>query len=207
MAGYKYTGNLSLNQLLNMDPEQLLNLPKPALREATSRLASAANKRIKRSGKEPSPAVKQAKRGGAFSTKGKDVISLRNEFVRAKRFLSDRTSTAKGWRDFKKETAKKLKDAGWNVNPDNVGEMLDKFDKLTQADGEVLDRGHRYKYLRELTENVTDREGNATDEEKDGSAILDALASALRDLEYSGLDYDTEDYSNAGGVSQFFELL
>ena len=70
---------MSLEDLLNIDPEQLLNMPKPALREAVSRMADASNKRVRRvlyNQDYPSPAIRQARKGGKFTTKDKDITAL-----------------------------------------------------------------------------------------------------------------------------------
>lgn len=70
------------------------------LRQIVTRLASAANKRLRRAEQAQldSPAVKEAlESGGKFTAKGKGLEGLKAEFVRLKTFLQDKTSTIKGW--------------------------------------------------------------------------------------------------------------
>ena len=70
------------------------------LRQIVTRLASAANKRLKRAEQAnlDSPAVKEAlESGGKFTAKGKGLEGLKAEFVRLKTFLQYKTSTIKGW--------------------------------------------------------------------------------------------------------------
>ncbi len=208
MASYKYTKGISLAELANMDPSKLLNLPLPALREATRRLADAANKRVKRAGtSNVSPAIRQAKRGGKFSTRGKDIVSLRNEFRRASEFLQAPTSTSKGWEKAQEQLFQKMQDAGYNVRPDQMGQMLDLFDKIKEADSSAGTKGEKYKYLRELTEMVEepetdkDREMSSAETVQRGRDIIDALERALEEFGYG------EPGGDSSGVSAFFESL
>lgn len=210
MASYKYTRGISLAELANMDPSKLLNLPLPALREATRRLADAANKRVKRAGtSNVSPAIRQAKRGGKFSTQGKDVVSLRNEFRRAAEFLQAPTSTARGWEKAQEQLFQKMQDAGYNVYPDQMGRMLNLYDKIKETDSSAGTKGEKYKYLREMAEMAEEQE---TDEGREMSAqeriqrgrdIIDALENALEEL---GMGYG-ESGGDSSGVSSFFESL
>lgn len=212
MSSYKYTRGESLNALLQMDPNRLMSLPAPALRETVKRLADAANKRVRAQAGDPSPAIRQAQRGGKFSTRGKDVQALRSEYLRARRFLSSPTSTKKGWNAYKKEVGQALRDEGWHISSDQIGEAINLFEKLTQADEEVLDRATRYKYLRDLADMTVeldsdDPEGATQAEPRDGKEILSALATALAETGYSGGDDDGSHGDSDGGVSQFFNLI
>ena len=76
------------------------------LRQIVTRLASAANKRLRRAEQAnlDSPAVKGAMdSGGKFTAKGKGLEGLKAEFVRLKTFLQDKTSTIKGWQAEQKQ--------------------------------------------------------------------------------------------------------
>lgn len=76
------------------------------LRQIVTRLASAANKRLRRAEQASldSPAVKEAlESGGKFTAKGKGLEGLKAEFVRLKTFLQDKTSTIKGWQAEQKQ--------------------------------------------------------------------------------------------------------
>ena len=96
----------SIGDISNMSIEELNAMDRPTLAKAVSRLASAANKRLKRfeSSDLESPATKSVeKSGGKFSTRGKTLNQLRSEFIRAKNFLGNKTSTRRGYKAFKKE--------------------------------------------------------------------------------------------------------
>lgn len=208
---YRYTGGLSLDDLLDIDPEQLMNMPEPALREAVSRMSQAANKRIRRASKAayPSPAIQAAKRGGEFSVKDKDITALRNEYTRARGFLGNKLSTASGYREMQREVKAELKNKGYNVNLKDVPKMIDAYQKLTQEDGTVLTRGERYKYLRELGESVVIKSDDKTktslkdEAEATGKALLDLLADKLGDLDEGGNEFESDD----GSVARFFREL
>lgn len=208
---YRYTGGMSLEDLTNLDPEELLDMPEPALREAVSRMAQAANKRIRRASKQEyvSPAVQAAKRGGEFSVKDKDITSLRNEYTRARGFLGNKLSTASGYREMQREVKAELKNKGYKVNLKDVPKMIDAYQKLTQEDGSVLTRGERYKYLRELGESIVIKSDDKTktalkdEAEATGQALLDLLADKLGDLDEGGEEFA----SDVGSVAGFFREL
>lgn len=200
---YRYTGGLSIEDLLDIGPERLLDMSKAELKETVSRLGQAANKRIKRASKleYPSPAITAAKRGGKFSVADKDIIALRNEYIRAKTFLTNPLSSSAGYRNIQKQIQEKLKKEGYTIKQKDLPEMISKYHALTDEDGTVLTRGERYKYLREMGKLA----GAETheDAEKTGAAILDRLADELTDLGLSGEEgYEYDD----SGVSRFFEL-
>lgn len=76
------------------------------LRQIVTRLASAANKRLRRAEQAnlDSPAVKEAiESGGRFTSRGKGLEGLKAEFIRLKAFLQDKTSTIKGWQAEQKQ--------------------------------------------------------------------------------------------------------
>lgn len=80
------------------------------LKKEVSRLASMANKRLKRLEKNELtdlPAYKSWHDNGhiKFSVKGKDYNQLQSEFWRLKRFLDDKTSTVRQANKFLKEMA------------------------------------------------------------------------------------------------------
>lgn len=79
-------------------------------RKEVSRLASMANKRLKRlerNGLQMLPAYQKWQENGAikFSVKGKDYNQLQSEYWRLKNFLDNRTSTVRGANSFLREMA------------------------------------------------------------------------------------------------------
>lgn len=107
MRSKRYGEGLSVQDILNLDTRKLTD---DQLRAVTTRLASAANKRIRRMEKAgtESPALKNVKRsGGDFSTKGKDAKGIRSEFKRAKGFLQSKTSSLRGYKKVKTASPKR----------------------------------------------------------------------------------------------------
>lgn len=100
----------SVEELLKLgsDYNRYRRLTEPTLRKVVNRLASAANKRLRRmeNAGEASPAYKEVQAsGGKFSTAGKTLEGLRREFLRAKQFFEDKTSSLQFWRKVKDTAA------------------------------------------------------------------------------------------------------
>ena len=115
--------NVSIETLLNMSDDELLNLAKRGLdrkslgeekyvkmhrsqfAQITSRLVSVANKRIRQLGKSElgrsSPAyayIEKMSPDMKFSVKSKEWNQLRNTMKEVKEWLNYKTSTIKGWK-------------------------------------------------------------------------------------------------------------
>lgn len=112
MAEWSVKGK-SIEDIQNLSPIDFLSLQGKELRETVSRLASAANKRLKRmeqSG-ETSPAKEKVERsGGKFSVAGKSDEQVRAEYLRAKMYLEDKTSSLRGWHTVQREATRKLEE-------------------------------------------------------------------------------------------------
>lgn len=154
MATYK--------QILAMDEKQWLSLSEQEMRKATKILVDVAAKRIKRleavaDVEGSSPALAKVDRGGKFSTKGKNLNQLRQEFIRVKGFLQAESSTVKGFKKIKKEIRKKLKQHGIELTVKNYKKFFNiyrkyaEFDKMVNKDAEF-----KYTVMREIAEYVDD---------------------------------------------------
>lgn len=109
-----------LSEIREYSLSKVMSMSRRELAKATSTLAQAGNKRLKRFQEKniTTPATEYIKKhGGRFSTKGKDLEQLREEFQRAKDFLSKETSTIKGFRSWENKIADTLKtNAGIDYN-------------------------------------------------------------------------------------------
>lgn len=109
-----------LSEVRDYTLTKVMSMSRKELAKATSTLAQAGNKRLKRFQEKniTTPATEYIKKhGGRFSTKGKDVKALREEFQRAKGFLDSETSTIKGYRAWESKIAETLKtNAGIDYN-------------------------------------------------------------------------------------------
>ena len=144
----------SINDIMEMGIEEFSNLTKPQLREAVSRLASAANKRLKRVSKDDivSPAQMEAiDSGGKFSTRGKNEIELQVEFRRVSNFLRDKTSTVTGARQLEEEVREELKKRyGIGIDKNNFRDMLKTFKTLYEESPSTQARKLRYGKLKDF---------------------------------------------------------
>ena len=100
-----YTVNLkgtSADELTNLSATQIKQYDRRNLAKIVTKLASAANKRVKRlegSGYN-TPALRQASKGKHFGSKDKNLKQLRSEYKRVSGFLKSETSTVKGYKSF-----------------------------------------------------------------------------------------------------------
>ena len=101
-----------LSEVRDYTLTKVMSMSRKELAKATSTLAQAGNKRLKRFQEKniTTPATEYIKKhGGRFSTKGKDVKELREEFQRAKGFLESETSTITGYRAWESKITETLK--------------------------------------------------------------------------------------------------
>ena len=137
---------LKISDILNIDLDAFNKLNEKELRSLTSRLVSAGNKRIRRLAEHDinSPAMQGLGNEKAFSTKLPSDLSnqqkvnrLRNEFARARSFLTSETSTIGGYKKFVKRTKERLsKELNMPVKTIekklNVGKMFDLLHKAQE---------------------------------------------------------------------------
>lgn len=144
----------SIGDIMDMGIEEFSNLSKSQLREAVSRLASAANKRLKRVSKDDivSPAqIEASESGGKFSTKGKSEIELQVEFRRVSNFLRDKTSTVTGARQLEDEVRTELrKRYRIGIDKSNFRDMLKTFKTLYDESPSTQARKLRYGKLKDF---------------------------------------------------------
>lgn len=148
-TGYDVTGK-SVNDLLNMESREfsLVSQDRQALSRVVSRLASAANKRLKRmkTKGESSPALIRAmESGGKFSVKGKSLNELKKEFMRVKSFLQDKTSDLKQWKKLKKKLQESLGKSGIVIDETKVGKVIHIYEEVRKKNPEVSAREFKYK--------------------------------------------------------------
>lgn len=95
---------VTVEDIINMNPEDLQKLSKSNLSKVVSRVVSATNKRVTAVEKAnlPNEIIKESvgKRGVRLSVKGKDVVGLMQEWVSAKKVLSTEKTTVKGTKEY-----------------------------------------------------------------------------------------------------------
>lgn len=174
---------MTIEDIMGMDLDDFNKLSERDLRAVTSRLVSASNKRIRRLEKYDikSPALYNLGTDYRFSTKlpkGTDasqrVNKLRQEFARARTFLSSRTSTISGYKkyvsDIREEIRKSTgvsKKAMKNVDLSKAFERLHKLQESGKIPSSTGVKGsskgsiHARDYIIEQmvkNPNITDEE-------------------------------------------------
>lgn len=104
---------LKVSDIIDMDWDSLNKLSGKELKQLTSRLVSASNKRIKRLeqtklGKSSFAYQSVEERGRKFSVRGLNTNEVRTEFANARRFLNMKTSTVKGWKEYREDMNERL---------------------------------------------------------------------------------------------------
>jgi len=103
---------MTISDIMGIDLETFNKMGEKDLRAITSRLVSASNKRIRRLEKNnvSSPAYRSLGSDKRFSTKlpsgtskQQRVNKLKQEFARARSFLSSKTSTMKGYNQYQQQ--------------------------------------------------------------------------------------------------------
>lgn len=158
-TGYSVTGK-SVNDLLNMESREfsIVSQDRQALSRVVSRLASAANKRLKRMQvqNESSPALIRAmESGGKFSVKGKSLSELKKEYMRVKGFLQDKTSDLKQWKKLKKKLKESLNKSGITIDENKVGKVIHIYEEVRKKNPEVSAREFKYKIF-ETVQTMSD---------------------------------------------------
>lgn len=154
---------MTLRSIAEFDPTQS-KLTKRSLSELTSRLVSAANKRLRRMEKsgvsDYSPAYRGRVKKGEdlarrFSVRGKSYKEIQDEFIKAKQFLFERkTSTIAGALEVKSDLEKRLGRAFTSKEEANA--YWDKVKEL-EARG-VLNEGYTSGQLQRDVASMLDEE-------------------------------------------------
>lgn len=187
---------MKLPDILTMDWEDVRGLSRRELSKVVSQMASAANKRLRRfeAKNEVSPAYRYAEKAGDFSVAGKNLNQLRSEYVRAKTFLQQETSSLRQWERVKRETVQTLNDMGVNIPKEDIGEVMRVYGKVKSEFPDLTDSQIYAPAIQNIYEQI--QEGT------DPSQII----NDTRNMMVKGYE-NRESFNNAfntGGVSDFF---
>lgn len=129
---------MNVQDILNLDISEISKMDRKTLAKTVSTLASAGNKRVKRLKNKgiETPALRGLeKTGGNLSVKGKDVNALRKEFMRAKTFLTAKTSTFKGYKAVQKEFEERI---GGKLTPEQTKRFWSAYNKANEREPNFL---------------------------------------------------------------------
>jgi len=153
----------SIRDIMRMSIDDFQRYSPTEQRELVSRLASAANKRIRALEKRGSntPALINIKMsGGKISVRGKEGETLISEFFRARSFLKSPTSTVKGWNKVLKGVEKAFNEMkgiylpGTDIKYSNamMGNAFALYDILSRTDPILMQGKEKYKIASKIAE-------------------------------------------------------
>lgn len=172
---------MTIQDILDIDIDTIVRMKEKDLKQISSRLVSASNKRIRRlkSDKtgwgEISPALTDVKQ--QFSIANKTRQQTLREFVKMKRFLSAKTSTFKGWKEVRTSMFKKV---GGNIDVDQYKEFWKTYRKFeeTHKGGMVA-----------VQYGLDQKFGNVVKGKKVSERILEFLKKEFDEMANSGMSF------------------
>lgn len=181
----------SIKDIMSIDPKDILKMNRKELSIYTSRLASAANKRLKRMyGKEVN---KRDYKKIKFSVKGKNINQLRAEYARAKSYLQSNHSLS-GMKKTKKKVISGLKKQGVKITGKQYNKFWSVYQRLKEVDPKVSSYIYKYMSMRDIADYINDNPTASIDEVIDGMmADLNRHYEEQKEQEYDG------------GFSEFFD--
>ena len=160
----RIASGLSIQDIMSMDMKKFESYSLKEQKEITSRLASAANKRLKTFERKEivNPAVlKMQMEGGKISVKNKTQDELKEEYFRAKTFLKSKFSTQKGYKQY----MEKLNDS-LNIDQKGIYKGMDAsllystafayYDALQDISPSIQNVKDKYKIANKIAEFMQD---------------------------------------------------
>lgn len=189
---------LSIKDIMNMDWNTLNKLDTKDLKQLTSRLVSASNKRIRRLektayGTESYAYQSVQERGRMFSVRGKTANQLKNEFKLASNFLKFKTSTVTGWKKHRGKVEQQLSDVTGGESQTWSDSTTKKFWKvyrrMEENHGGTFSKGDSSR-IQQMIANVF----NTNDKRHGIDYFSDIVESKYEELYEAEEDDDIDDY-------------
>lgn len=189
---------LSITDIVSMDWDRLNKLTEKDLRSLTNRLVSASNKRIRRLEKTTRGTSSFAyqsvqERGRKFSTRGKNVNQLKQEFKLAKQFLGYKTSTVKGWKEYRTKVEQRTGYATEGESLDWSERTWSKYWKVyrrfEETHGGTFKKGDSDRIQQMLTEIM-----DSSDKRRSADSFQRMIEDEYEDMYESEEDEDIDDY-------------
>ena len=181
-----------------MDWEQLNNLTESEMKQITSRLVSASNKRIKRleqttMGTSSFAYQKVESRGKKFSVRGKNLNQVKQEFKLAKQFLQYKTSTVSGWKKYRSKMEQRVSGETYGESQQWKDATWKKFWKVyrrfEETNGGTFKKGDSDRIQQMLHEIFTNE-----DKRHSVDYFSDVLDEKYNDLYEEETEDDIDDY-------------
>lgn len=154
---------MSVQDVLNMPISRFQNYTPTEQREIVSRLASAANKRLRTLEKgniNNSATLRLYQSGGKISVRGKAGSELTKELIRAREFLTNKFSSKKEWNKTIKNIKNKNADFS-GMNESDIARAFAAYDLARETDAELVNKINKYTLMDfidglQFIEGVTD---------------------------------------------------
>ena len=177
----RVASGMSVKDVLNMPVSKLSSYTPAEQREIVSRLASAANKRMRTLEKNNinnSALMRLNNSGGKISVKGKSGDDITREFIRARDFLNNKFSKTSYW----KKTVKNIKNKSSlsDMPEEQVSNAFSMYDMIRETDAELVNRLNKYE-LMDYIDGLTMIEGITNPDE-----------IRLRVIEYARAEYERQ---------------
>ena len=177
----RVASGMSVKDVLNMPVSKLSSYTPAEQREIVSRLASAANKRMRTLEKNNinnSALMRLNNSGGKISFKVKSGDDITREFIRARDFLNNKFSKTSYW----KKTVKNIKNKSSlsDMPEEQVSNAFSMYDMIRETDAELVNRLNKYE-LMDYIDGLTMIEGITNPDE-----------IRLRVIEYARAEYERQ---------------
>lgn len=188
---------LSINDIMGMSWDDLNKLDVRDLKQVTSRLVSAANKRVRRLSKTERGTSSFAyqtveNRGRNFSVRGKDTNAVRQEFSLAKNFLRMKTSTVKGWKEYRESVESRT---GYATSGESLNwsertwkKYWKVYRRFTETHGGTYKKGDSDRIQQMLTEIM-----ESNDKRRSADTFQRMIEDEYQSMYESQDDFDIED--------------
>ena len=186
MARERIATGLKVDDIIKMPISKFAEYSEKQQKELTSRLISAANKRIKKfeAKGESSPAIRKLKESGdKLSVRGKTGKDITNEFIRARDFLRNRFSKISEYKKTIKHISKRMKQSQKVISL-----TFDMYDELREYDSNLVGQVEKYKELDRISRYLEETNLSRTE-------IIDKELQYLESL-YKKRQSKTDTYDN-----------
>lgn len=176
---------MTVKELLKLTAKEVQEMTPSQMRKAIKALGGAVRKRAQRLRKKDyyTPAMRRLQEsGGPISSQGLANDELLGEFMRAKSYLNEQTSSITGYENVLKQTQKEFAEKGVEISIEQVKELSSLYEELKDSSKEIAEKGFRYWARGAFADVITDKK-----------SIEEAILEMQEMLEG---DYD--------GVSEFF---
>ena len=190
----------TIKELMSLDFNTFNSMTKKDLKAAVRTVGDVVAKRynrLKEKGlKTPALYHFEETGKGKISVKGKDVNQLRAELARGLDFVKAKTSTIKGYNEFRSNVIDNLKEKGGvDLSEADFDTFWQVYDKLKEVDPYVATHSMRYLAMEDLIETMKNGELNVGE-------IVDEMREKIK-KSYEGYQ---ENLIEATGLSRFFDF-